>query len=419
MNTEIFIAKRIIGGRNKSSKISRPTILIAIAGVGIGLAVMLLTVAIVRGFQYSIRDKVEGFNADIQINNYDNNNSYEPVPVSKKQPFISELEKLPGVRHIQVYSTKIGIIKTKTNNEGVLLKGISGDYDWSFVKNNLVKGNIFYPPDSAPSPNVIISKTIANDLAADTGSKLLIFFITKTKSPDTYGHYGYEQRVKTFVVKGIYSSGLDEFDRQVIFVDNAQIQKLNFWTSDQVGGFEVLCNNFNEANKVEAEVNKKIGQNLVAESITKINSAIFSWLDLQNTNAAIIIVLMSVVSAIAMISALIVLILENTNMIGLLKALGARNNIIRRIFLIDGAYLILWGMFWGNLIGLLLCFIQGHFGLIKLPQETYYVSEIPIYLNWKYVLAINAGTFLTSMLMLILPSFIVSHILPVHTLKYS
>jgi lipoprotein-releasing system permease protein len=419
LNTEIFIAKRIIGGRSRTKKISRPTVRIAIAGVAIGLTVMLLTVAIVRGFQLSIQNKVEGFSADIQINNYDNNNSYEPAPVSKNQTFLGTLEKMEGINHIQVYATKIGIIKTKTNNEGVLLKGISSDYDWSFVKANLVKGNVFLPRDSVPSSDIIISKTIANDLGADTGSKLFIFFITRAKTPDSYGHYSYEQRVKTFFVKGIYSSGLDDFDRQIVFVDIAQIQKLNFWTSDQVGGFEIRCNNFNEVNKIEDSVNKNIGQNLVAESITKINSAIFSWLDLQNTNAAIIIILMSIVSAIAMISALIVLILENTNMIGLLKALGARNISIRQIFLIDGAYLILWGMLWGNLIGLSLCFLQNHYGLIKLPQETYYVSEIPIYLNWKYILAINCGSFLSSMLMLILPSFIISRILPVKTLKYS
>jgi lipoprotein-releasing system permease protein len=419
LNTEFFIAKRIIGRRDGKKKISSPTIRIAIGGVAIGLAVMILTVSIVRGFQFSIRDKVEGFNADIQINNFDNNNSYEPVPVIKEQSFLPAVQRMPGVKHIQVYATKIGIIKTKTDNEGVLLKGISGDYDWSFVKKNLVRGSLFLPHDTIPLNDIVISKTIANELGVDTGSHLLIFFITKTKTRDAYGHYSYEQRVKTFNVKGIYSSGLEEFDKQFVFVDIGQIQKLNFWTSSQVGGFEILCNNFNDVDKVEDSVNNVIGQNLNAESIKKINSAIFSWLQLQNTNAAIIIILMAIVSAIAMISALIVLILENTNMIGLLKALGSRNVSIQQIFLIDGAYLILWGLFWGNLIGLTLCYLQSHYGLIKLDQETYYVSQVPIYLNWKYVLVLNGGAFFSCMVMLILPSFIISRILPVRTLKYS
>ena len=419
MNTEFFIAKRIISRRDGKKKISSPTIRIAIGGVAIGLAVMILTVSIVRGFQFSIRDKVEGFNADIQINNFDNNNSYEPVPVSKEQAFLPALKQIPGVKHVQMYATKIGIIKTKTDNEGVLLKGISEDYDWSFVKKNLVRGSLFYPHDTVPVNDIVISKTIAAALGVDTGSRLLIFFITKTKAPDTYGRYSYEQRVKTFNVRGIYSSGLEEFDKQFVFVDIAQIQRLNFWTADQVGGFEILCNNFKDVDKVEETANNVIGQNLNAESIKKINSAIFSWLQLQNTNAAIIIILMAIVSAIAMVSALIVLILENTNMIGLLKALGSRNVSIQQIFLIDGAYLIVWGLFWGNLIGLSLCYLQSHYGLIKLDQATYYVSQVPIYLNWKYVLVLNAGAFFSCMLMLILPSFIISRILPVRTLKYS
>jgi lipoprotein-releasing system permease protein len=419
MNTEFFIAKRITGMRTGRQKISRPTIRIAIAGVAIGLAVMILTVAIVRGFQYSIRDKVEGFNADIEINNYDNNSSYEPLPVSIRQPFVADLEKLRGVRHIQVYATKIGIIKTKTNNEGVLLKGVSNNYDWSFIKRNLVKGRIIAPGDSAPASGIVISKTIASDLNADTGSKLFIYFITKTKNPDRYGHYGYEQRVRTFFVRGIYSSGLDDFDRQFVFVDLGQIQKLNFWTPDQAGGFEILCSNFSDVDKVEDEANKLIGRDLIAESIKKIDSAIFSWLDLQNINAAIILALMAIVSAIAMISALIVLILENTSLIGLLKALGAANGSVRKIFLINGAYLILLGMLWGNLVGLSLCYLQGHYGIVKLPQETYYVSQVPVYMNWKYVLAINGGSFITCMLMLVFPSYIISRISPARTLKYN
>jgi lipoprotein-releasing system permease protein len=414
LNTEFFIAKRIIKGRNKNRRVSRPTIRIAITGLTIGLSVMILTLAIVRGFQRSITDKVVGFNADININNLDNNNSNEPAPIYKHQPFLDKLRQLPGVKHIQQYAKKSGIIKTKTDNEGVLLNGVGSDYDWAFIKRNLVQGDVFTANEDEPSTDVVISKKISLALGADLGSSLHVFFITRAKITNTY-----EQRVKTFRVKGIYETGLDEFDRQVVFVDLGQIQNLNFWGKDSIGGYEVQCNSFNDVDKVEGQVNGLIGQNLQAQSVKEIHSAIFSWLGLQSTNAAIIIILMAIVSAIAMVSALIVLILENTNMIGLLKALGARNASVQKIFLIDGCYLILWGMLLGNFFGLSLCFLQAHYGLIKLSQETYYVSQVPIYLNWKYIVVLNAGAFLSCMAMLILPSFIISRISPVRTLKYS
>lgn len=418
MNVPYFIAKRIIGKRGKGGKISRPTVNIAITGVAIGIAVMILTVAIVVGFQLSIRDKVEGFNADIQINKMDDNNSMEPSPIDRHQPFLSQLKKLPQIKHIQVYATKNGIIKTKTENEGVLLKGVGDDYDWTFVKKNLIKGNILHWYDTTAGNGIVISKTIASELAADTGSKLFVFFITRSHKADSSGSYGYEQRVKTFYVKGIYHTGLDEFDKNIVFTDIRQVQNLNFWTPDQVGGLEISCNNFKELNTNETIINKIIGQDLQATSIRKTNSAIFDWLDLQNTNAVIIIGLMVIVSAIAMISALIVLILENANMIGLLKALGMVNWDIQKIFIMDGAYLILSGLFYGNIAGLSLCWLQSHYGLIKLSQETYYISQVPIYLNWKYILLLNSIAFFSCMFMLILPSFIASRIKPAVTLKY-
>ena len=404
--------------RKKGYGTSRPTINIAIAGVAVGITVMILTVAIVVGFQFSIRDKVEGFNADIQINKLDDNSSMEPAPISRNQPFLKELKSLPQVKHVEEYATKSGIIKTKTENEGVILKGVGSDYDWSFISRNLVKGSVFHPTDTIPGNGIIISKTTANELDADTGSKLLIFFVTRTRQADSAGNYGYEQRVKTFYVKGIYHTGLEEFDKDVVFVDIGQIQNLNFWTSSQIGGFEVDCRDFTKVDENEKAINKIIGQDLEAISIRKVNSAIFEWLDLQNWNAIIIIGLMVIVSAIAMISALIVLILENAYMIGLLKALGMTNLDIQKIFILDGAYLIALGLFFGNVVGLSLCWLQSHYGFVKLSQETYYISQVPIYLNWGYILLLNVGAFAISMLMLILPSFITSKVKPAVTLKY-
>lgn len=418
MNVLFFIAKRVIGMRGKGGRISRPTVNIAIAGVAIGIAVMILTIAIVVGFQISIRDKVEGFNTDIQINKMDDNNSMEPSPIDRFQPFLGELKNLLEVKHIQIYATKSGIIKTKTENEGVLLKGVGVDYDWTFIKKNLVKGTVIHAVDTMAGNGIIISKTIASELEADTGSKLVIFFMTHTRKADSAGNYSYEQRVKTFYVKGIYHTGLDEFDRVVVFVDIAQIQNLNFWTYKQVGGFEITCKDFENVKENEEAINKIIGQDLEATSIRKTNSAIFDWLDLQNTSAAIILILMVIVAAIAMISALIVLILENANMIGVLKALGMTNWGIQKIFIMDGAYLILTGLFFGNIAGLSLCWLQSHYGLVKLDQQTYYISQVPIYLNWEYIALLNAGAFIVCMLMLILPSFIASRIKPAVILKY-
>lgn len=418
MNVPYFIAKRIIGKRVKDDKISRPTVNIAIAGVAIGMAVMILTVAIVVGFQTSIKNKVEGFSADIQITKMDNNNSLEPSPISRFQPFLSELKEMPQVKHVQVYATKSGIIKTKTENEGIILKGVGPDYDWSFIRNNLVKGSVFRAHDTTPVNDIVISQTIASELDAAIGSKLFIFFVTRTRNADSSGNYGYEERVKTFYVKGIYHTGLDEFDKYMVFADIGQVQSLNFWTPNQVGGFEVSCYNFKNVNQEEDAINRIIGQDLVATSVRKTNAAIFDWLDLQNTNAIIIISLMVIVSAIAMISALIVLILENANMIGVLKALGMSNWGIQKIFIMDGVYLIALGLLIGNTSGLSLCWLQSQFGLVKLPQETYYVSQVPIYVNWQYVVAINIGSFLVCMLVLILPSFIISRIKPAVTLKY-
>ncbi len=418
MNTEFFIARRIIEGRKGQKKISRPTARIAIAGVAIGLTVMILTISIVKGFQLSIRDKVEGFNGDIQITNLDNNNSYEPVPINAQQPFMTDLKKLPDVSHVQVYATKNGIIKTKTENEGVILEGVNSNYDWTFIKKNLVKGEVLNLKDSTPSSDILISQSIASALDMDIGSKLLIFFITKARGDDSI-HSNYEQRVKTFHVKGIYHTGLEDFDKRIVFTDIAQIQSLNFWKPDQVAGFEVLTRNFDNIDSLEDNVKSIIGVNLNAQSIKEINEPMFSWLQLQNTNAAIIIILMGVVSAIAMVSALIVLILENTSMIGLLKALGLRNLNIQQIFLIDGAYLIFWGMLIGNVIGITMCLVQQYYKVIPLDQATYYVPYVPIYFSWVYVLLLNVGAFFACILMLILPSFIVSRITPVRTLRYS
>lgn len=419
MDTELFIAKRIIFGRNRESRFSRPIVRIAILGIALGIAVMVLTIAIVTGFQAEIRDKVIGFGAHIQIFNYDSNTSFEPNPIDKNQAFIPVLKHEPGIKHIQVYATKNGIIKTRTDNEGVVLKGVGSDYDWSFIRKSLVQGETFLVQDSLPSKNIVISKILADRLGLLLGDKLNIYFLTKKKAEYEGAPEQYEKRVRDFIITGVYETGFEEFDKRTVIVDIAQVRKLNYWTADQVGGFEIQINDFKQIDKMGEFVYENIGQGLNSQTIKEANSTIFSWLDLMDWNAIIVIVLMVIVAAINMISALLVLILERTNMIGILKALGAGNVAIRRIFLYNAAYLIGIGLVWGNIIALVICFVQNRFGIITLPQETYYISKVPINLVWWHVVLLNLATMVVCVLMLLLPSFIVTRITPVKAIRFS
>lgn len=420
MNTELFIANRILSGKNVASRMSKPIVRIAILGISLGLIVMILTVAIVTGFQNEIRDKVIGFGSNIQITSYDSNASLEPTPISRKQPFYPSLKDKPGIRHIQVYATKNGLIKTKKDNEGVLLKGVGSDYDWSFIEKNLKEGKVFTVTDTGSSKSIVISKFLASRLELKTGDKMLIYFVTKKRSSDdTEGAAEYEQRVRDFYVSGIYETGFEEYDKKVVLVDIAQVQRLNYWDKNQVGGFEVSIDDYNDLDELGAMVFEEIGQELNAQTIRQTNSTVFTWLDLQDVNAIVVISLMILVAGINMISALLILILERTNMIGILKALGSSNGSIQKIFLYNAAYLIGKGMLWGNLIGIAICLVQKQFGIFTLPQETYYISVVPIHLAAGPILLLNAGTLLACLLMLVVPSFIVSKITPVKAIRFS
>ncbi len=408
MNTELFIARHILRSDRNNRQISRPIVKIAVSGIALGLAVMILTVAIVKGFQREIREKIIGFSAHIQITNYDNNTSQEPAPINKNQDFLLPLTKLKGVRHVQVYAVKTGLIKTKTDNEGVLLKGVGSDFDWTFVKKNLQDGKIFSVLDSGMNRDIVISRRIANRLGKKAGDRLLIYFINNL-----------QQRVKEFYISGIYDTGFEEYDKKTVFVDIAQLQKLNNWNKNQVGGFEVLLSDFDDLKRIGEEVNDLAGQSLVAQTVRQANETVFSWLDLQDVNAWIVIGLMVLVASINMISALLILILERTNMIGVLKALGSGNWSIQKVFFYNAIYLIGKGLLWGNIIGIGIAVIQSKFGIFTLSQETYYVPVVPIHLDLMQIILLNAGTLLTCLVMLLLPSFIVSKITPVKAIRFS
>ncbi|MCW3086466.1 MAG: putative transrane permease [Bacteroidetes bacterium] len=417
MNTERFIARRIIFGSENKNQLSRPVMRVSVLGIALGIALMILTVAVITGFQGEIRNKLIGFGSHIQITNYDDNVSDEPQPISSEQPFLTELKADPDIKHVEVYATKSGIIKTKKDNEGVLLKGIGADYDWQFINQNLVNGKVFSVSDTGLSKNIVISKLLADKLELSVNDKMVVYFLTK--KTDSSDNISYEQRVKTFFVSGIYNTGFEDIDQRLVLVDIGQIRKLNYWDKDLIGGFEVAINDYKKIDEVGDRVDDMVGQSFVAQTIKKTNPTIFSWLDLQDMNGVIVITLMILVAGINMISALLILILERTNMIGILKALGAKNKSIQKIFLYNAVYLIGKGLFWGNILGIGIALVQQHFGLFTLDAKTYYISVIPISLNFVNILLLNVGTLVCCLLMLILPSFFVSRITPVKAIRFS
>jgi lipoprotein-releasing system permease protein len=413
MNTELFIARRIVSYRRDENRISRPIVTIAILGIALGLAAMIISTATVTGFKNQIRDKVIGFGSHIQILNFDSNTSYETSPVNIEQTFIPEINSLPGVNHIQVFATKAGIIKTEKEIQGVVLKGIGSDFDWKFLRENLVDGNIFVVTDTSKTNKVLISKNISDLLHLKVNDSFIMYFI---QDPP---------RMRKFIIEGVYETSLEDFDKLFILADIGHIQKLNNWSGDQVSGFEISIDNFNDIEEMAWQIQGIVGFDLTEngtrmriQSIIDKYPQIFDWLNLQDMNVWIILVLILLVAGFNMVSSLLILILERTNMIGILKALGTQNWSIRKIFLYQSAYLITKGMFWGNLIGIVLCLIQYHFGIIKLDQASYYLTEVPINIDLIIIATLNTGTLILTVLMLIIPSYLISRISPVKTIKF-
>ena len=410
MNYELFIAKRIIAAKQYKSSISSPIIKIAIAAIALGVIIMMISIATGLGLQRKIKEKISGFNGHVQIANYEDNNSQITInPVSTKQDFYPEFNSVDGIKNVQTYAAKGGVIRTETDFEGVILKGVSQDYDWSFFKDYLVDGELLKLTDEM-SFDVLISRITADRLGFKVGDKFNTFFVKNdpNKAPN----------VRVFTIAGIYNSGFQEFDENYVIGDIKQIQRLNKWSKDQVGGFEVLLDNFDQLKNKGGEIYANIGSTLNAQTISEKYPAIFEWLDLFDTNIYVILGIMILIAGINMITALLVLILERTQMIGILKALGNSNWSIRKIFIYNAAYLIAVGLFWGNLIGIAILLIQKYFGVIKLNPETYYVNQAPVYLDVGYILLLNVGTLVLCLIMLLIPSYIVSKISPVKAIKF-
>ena len=406
MNTSLFIAKRLFTAKENNNNYTRPIIRIAILAIALSMTVMLLSIAIVTGFKQQIRDKVIGFGSHIQITAYTDNQSYETEPISILQDFYPDITNDEGIKHIQVYATKAGIVKTKDEIHGVVLKGISDDYDWQFFKENLVSGDIFNIDDSLISEQILISESISKTLRLNVDDNFVIYFV---QNPPM---------VRKFTISGIYSTELEEFDKLYILGDIKHIQKLNNWDKTEIGGFEITINNFEDLDKQTEIIYKKIGYDLFAQNIKEKNPQIFDWLNLQNLNVNVIIILMLIVGGINMITALLILILEQTKLIGILKALGATNWSVRKVFLYNALYLIGKGLFWGNLIGLGIAFLQKYFKLLSLDESTYYMSKVPINLDFFSIISLNFGTLVVCYLILIIPSIIITKITPIKAIKF-
>ena len=412
MNLELFIAKRI-HFRQDRKNISRPAVRIATIGIALGLAVMLISVAVVIGFKKEIRNKTIGFGGHIQITNFDNNNTYEMNPIKVDFALIKKISAIDGVIHVQRFSTKPGIIKTDTEFQGIVLKGIDAGFDWKFFKSNLVEGRIIDFPHNSATNEVVISKYLANLLQLKLGDSFFTYFIQN------------QVRARKFKIVGIYSTNFIEYDKLIILTDMRHVQSLNGWTADSFSGLELLINDFNRIDEVgdavySATANKftKDGKAFTTQTIKQLNPQIFSWLDLLDMNVWVILILMLSVAGFNMISGLLILILERTNMIGILKSIGATNWSVRKIFLYHSFFLIGKGMLWGNLIGLSLCAIQFFTGFIPLDPSAYYVATVPIVFNWTYIFLLNAGTLLVSLLVMIGPSYLITKISPANTIRY-
>ena len=412
MNLEYFIAKRIHFQQGKKN-ISRPAVRIATIGIALGLAVMIIAIAVVIGFKQEIRNKTIGFGGHIQITNFDNNNTYEMNPIKVDKALIKKIISVDGVKHVQRFATKPGIIKTDTEFQGIVIKGIDTGFDWQFFKSNLVEGKIIDVSGDTPSNQVVISKYLTNLLGLKLGDSFYTYFIQD------------QVRARKFKIVGIYATNFVEYDKLIVLADMRQVQALNDWSPDSFSGLEVIIKDFNKIDEVgdavyEATANKfnKEGSAFSTQTIKQLNPQIFSWLDLLDMNVWVILLLMLAVAGFNMISGLLILILERTNMIGILKSMGATNWSVRKIFLYHSFFLIGKGMLWGNVIGLSLCAIQYFTGVVPLDAEAYYVATVPITFNWLYILLLNAGTFIASLLMMIGPSYLITKINPAKIIRY-
>lgn len=405
MNLEYYIAKRVHFGEDKSNQFSKPAITIAIAGITLGIAVMLVSVMIVTGFKNVITDKIIGFGSHIKITNFDNNNSYETTAILEDSSFVNKLQKLEGISSIKRFSTKPGIFKTQNDFRGVVIKGQSADFDADYFSENMLHGKMFSYVDSLRNDSIVISESIAKALKLGLGDRIdAYFFQDKIK-------------IRRFKICGIYATNFQEFDEMFVFADMRHIQQLNKWAENQISGYEVRVDDYKALDDIAYEVFlltantlDETGSSLRSRSIKELYPQIFSWLALLDTNVWIILGLMIMVSGFNMISGVLILILEKANMVGIVKSLGMRDWDIRKVFLYQAAFLTGKGLLYGNVLGLLFYVLQSQWGILSLDPENYYVTQVPVQLHWSHFVLLNAGTLFVIVGMMIIPSILIKRI---------
>ena len=413
MRANLFIARKLHFDESDNRRMSRPAVRIATVGIAVGLAVMLIAVAVVVGFKNEVGRQVIGFGSHIQITNYGNGNNYETLPIVPSAALDSVLRHTPHITPVQHIATKPGIVKTQSDFDGIILKGIDRRFDWTFFREHLVAGDTIALPDSAITNDVLISQTQARLLHLSVGDKFTTYFMTDPV------------RARRFTVRGIYATTFTEFDKMFILADIRHIRRLNHWHNGEISQIELMVDDFDRIDAIEREVFLAVaartdsdGTLLQTRSIKKIVPRVFEWLDMIDMNAWVILALMLAVAGFNMISGLLIIILERTNTIGILKAMGARNSSIRHIFLYQAVFLIGKGMVWGNLVGVALILIQYYTHLIPLDAAAYYVDFVPVELHFWQWLVINIATLCITTLMLIVPSYIITKIQPAKSIKF-
>ena len=414
MNFPLFIARRLYSDQGDKRKVSRPAIHIAVAGVAIGLAVMIISVCVVLGFKHTIRDKVIGFGSHIQVADFMTLQQMNQYPVVMNDSMIQVIKKAPDVKHVQRFAMKEGILKTDEDFLGVGFKGVGPEWDSTFIHENMVEGSIPKFDDQASHNKILISKTMADKLRLKAGQRIFAYFID---------HNGV--RTRRFTISGIYQTNLKKYDEVMVYADLYTVVKLNGWEEDQASGAELTVNDFNQLQTTEDYIIKNInrtvdqyGETYSSATIKELNPQIFQWLNLMDLNVWVILGLMLAVAGVTMISGLLIIILERTSMIGVMKALGARNKTIRHTFLWFAAFIIGKGLLYGNILAFAILLIQKYTGLVKLDAQTYYVSTVPVEFNWIYIIALNVATLLISVFILVAPSYLISHIHPAKSMRY-
>jgi lipoprotein-releasing system permease protein len=413
LSLELFIAKRIYFNREEGYQATPPVVRIAMVGIALGLAVMILSVAIVIGFKKEIRNKVIGFGSHIQITNLDNNISYESTPIAVSDTFFNQLKSFPGITNVECFATKPGILKTDTDFQGIVLKGVDQDYDWTFFQKNLKEGELPVFEQKKISTDVLISHYLANLLGLKVGDSFFTYFVQD------------DVRARKFHITGIYDTGFGDYDKIFVLADIRQIRRLNNWDNDEVSGVELQVSDYNQLDLITenlyfytSEKEDRKGNAYYTRSVKELNPMIFDWLDVLDINVVVILFLIMVVAGFTMISGLLIIILDRINMIGILKALGENNTSIRKIFLYISFFLIGKGMIWGNVIGLIFCLVQSYFGIVKLDPTIYYLEAVPIDLNIFSLFLLNIGTLIVSMLMMLIPSYLITRIEPVKSIRF-